>query len=71
MKNMKGMKGFGLRPNGEVGTTKRLHSDFSHHGMYEVLNSATAFFMPFMLFMVKHIRVPAEGRAVTSESSMV
>ena len=29
MKSMKNMKGFGLRPNREVGNTKRPYSDFS------------------------------------------
>ena len=55
MEIMKNMKGFGLRPNGEASKTKRLCSDFSQHVLCEVLISATAFFMSFMLSMVKYI----------------
>ena len=38
-----------------VGETNRLYSDFSQLGSCEALYSAIAFFMSFMLFMVKHI----------------
>ena len=34
--------------------------------VYEALNPAIAFFMSFVLFMVKHVFVQAEGRAVLS-----
>ena len=38
-----------------AGETNRLYSDFSQLGSREALYSAIAFFMSFMLFMVKRI----------------
>ena len=55
MKNMKTMKRFGLRPNGGVARQIGCIVTSANMVMYEVLDSATAFFMPFMLFMVKPI----------------
>ncbi len=49
------MKSFGLRPNGEV--ARRIGDTVTSADMlvYEAQNSAIAFFMSFMLFMVNHI----------------
>ena len=55
MKSLKNMKSFGIRPNGEM--ARRMGDTVTSADMevYEVQNSAIAFFMSFTLFMVKHI----------------
>ena len=54
MKTMKNMKSFGLRPNGEVARGMGCTVPPADRVLYEAENSAIAFFMSFMLFMVKH-----------------
>ena len=53
---MKNMKSFGLRPNGEVARRIARTVTCANMVVNKALNSAIAFFMSFMLFMVKHIR---------------
>ena len=55
MESMKNMKGFGLRPNGEVARRIGNTATSANVVVSEALNLAIAFFMTFMLFMVKHI----------------
>ena len=50
----KNMKSFDFRSNGEV-TRIGCTVTSANKVEYEALNSAIAFFMSFMLFMVKHI----------------
>ena len=51
---MKNMKRFGLRPTGRWRDGGGAVSS-ANRVVYEALNSATAFFMSFMLFMVNHV----------------
>ena len=55
MKSLKVMKGFGLRPKGEVARRIGCTATSANMAKYDALSSATAFFMSFMLFMVEHI----------------
>ena len=55
MKSLKIMKSFCLRPNGEVAGRIACTVTSANTVVSEALNAAIAFFMSFMLFVVKHI----------------